>query len=208
MPSLTLGEVRRRRLAGAAACALWLGLAAAPARAGDDGAAPLWVGIASIFGFGGDSGQDPIEYRDRARLVLPPKVELPPPAASPTKGNAAWPLDPDVQRRKKEKAEKDNYVFIPVRKRTSPVPMGTSHSVVTVSATTGQGPTERPCTNGPGQACQTRPSPSMNWNPLTWVGLEKKPQTVLGPEPDRDWLTDPPKGYREPAEGEGVRLNN
>ena len=36
--------------------------------------------------------------------------------------------------------------------------------------------------------------------------MQKKPATVLGPEPDRDWLTDPPKGYREPAEGAGVKV--
>ncbi len=206
MPSLTLGEVRRGGLALTAACALWLGLAAAPARAGDDGAAPLWVGIGSIFGFGGNSDQDPIVYRDRAKLVLPPKVELPPPAASPTQANAAWPLDQEVQKRKKDKAEKDNYVFVPPQRR--PPPISDRNSVVTVSATAGMAPGERPCTNGPGQACQTRPVPSINYNPLTWVGLEKKAPTVLGPEPERDWLTDPPKGYREPAEGEGVRLDN
>ena len=80
--------------------------------------------------------------------------------------------------------------------------------VVTMSATAGQGPGQRPCNSGPGVACQTRPAPSINWNPLTWVGLQKKPQTVLGPEPDRDWLTDPPKGYRDPAEGVGARLDN
>ncbi len=205
MPSVTLGEVRRR-LAVCAACALWLGLAAAPARAGDDGAAPLWVGIGSIFGFGGGDPEDPIEYRDRARIVLPPKVELPPPAAALGRGNAAWPVDPDVQKRKKEKAEKDSYAFIPLPLRTDPVP--NHNSVVTMSATAGQPPGQRPCNAGPGQACKTRPSPSINWNPLTWVGLEKKAPTVLGPEPDRDWLTDPPKGYREPAEGEGVRLDN
>ena len=206
MPSVTLGDLRRRRLAVSAACALWLGLAAAPARAGDDGAAPIWVGIGSIFGFGGDDPEDPIEYRDRARIVVPPKVELPPPAASPTQGKTAWPVDPDVEKRKKEKAEKNNYVFIPLRKRTPPV--SDHNSVVTVSATAGQAPAERPCNAGPGQTCQTRPSPSINWNPLTWVGLQKKPQTVLGAEPNRDWLTDPPKGYREPAEGEGARVDN
>ena len=84
----------------------------------------------------------------------------------------------------------------------------TSDSVVTVSATAGQDPDERPCNAGPGVACQTRPSPSINWNPLTWVGVQKNAPTMLGPEPNRDWLTDPPKGYREPAEGEGVRVAN
>lgn len=206
MPSLTLGEVGRRRLAASAICVLWLGLASGPARAGDDGAAPIWVGIGSIFNFGGGDDQEPIEYRDRARIVLPPKVELPPPAVSPTQADAAWPLDQEAAKRKRDKAERDAYVFIPLRKRTPP-PSGPG-SVVTVSATAGQAAGQRPCTKGPGENCETRQSPSMNWNPLTWVGLEKKPQTVLGPEPDRDWLTDPPKGYREPAEGAGVRLDN
>jgi hypothetical protein len=48
----------------------------------------------------------------------------------------------------------------------------------------------------------------MNWNPLTWVGIEKKPQIVLGPEPERDSLTDPPSGYRAPVEGVGVKIDN
>lgn len=205
MRSLTLGEVRRG-VAACAACALWLGFAGAPALAGDDGSAPMWVGLSSIFGFGGPAEQDPIDYRDRAKLVLPPSATLPAPGGVNVGGTVAWPRDPDVEKRKREKAERDNYVFVPWRSRPSVTT--TRDSVVTVSATAGQGPGQRPCDKGPGGACSTRPSPSVNWNPLTWVGLEKKPPTVLGPEPDRDWLTDPPKGYREPVEGEGARMDN
>ena len=47
----------------------------------------------------------------------------------------------------------------------------------------------------------------MNWNPMTWVGLEKKPKLVLGPEPERQNLIDPPKGYRAPAEGVGAKVD-
>jgi hypothetical protein len=205
MSSLTLGE-GRRAVAACAACALWLGLADAPARAADDGAAPMWVGIGSIFGLTGNKDQEPIDYRDRAKLVLPPSVSLPPPAAAAVDGSVAWPVDPDVAKRKKAKAEKDNYVFVPLHMRD---PHVVSYGApVTVGATAGQAPGQRACVNAPGQACATRPSPSVNWNPLTWVGLEKKAPTVLGPEPDRDWLTDPPKGYREPAEGPGVQMEN
>jgi len=32
--------------------------------------------------------------------------------------------------------------------------------------------------------------------------------TVLGPEPERTSLTDPPPGYREPAEGAGVKVDS
>jgi hypothetical protein len=216
MPSLTLEGFRRSGVAIAAACALGLSLATAPARAGDDGEAPLWEGIGSVFGlesvfgFKSEDKSASIEYRDRAKLVVPPKVELPPPVASPTQGSASWPRDPDVERAKKEKAEKDNpvRVFSSNGRMIRIPPPTTGDNVVTMSATAGQGPGQRPCNSGPGVACQTNPAPSINWNPLTWVGLEKKPQTVLGPEPDRDWLTDPPKGYREPVEGAGVRVDN
>jgi hypothetical protein len=207
MSSLTLGQVRRSGLAFSAACALLLGPAAAPARAGDDGAAPLWVGLGSIVGFGGNDKQDPIEYRDRPRLVVPPKIDLPPPAVSPTQGDAAWPVDPDVQRRKKEKAESEAASPVRPGKRKAPLLLPDPGTVVTMNATAGQGPGGRPCESGPGDTCETHIGPTINWNPLTWVGLQKKPQTVLGAEPDREWLTDPPKGYRAPVEGAGVRID-
>ncbi|MBV8474613.1 MAG: hypothetical protein JO107_03635 [Hyphomicrobiales bacterium] len=204
MRSLTGGEARRA-VAACAACALWLGFAGAPAKANDDGAAPLWVGIGSIFGFGGKE-QDPIEYRDHAKLVLPPNTTLPAPGGGNVQGNAAWPRDPDIEKRKKEKAEHDNYRFVPIHMR--PPPTSTADSKVTIDATAGQGPSERSCVKGPGENCTSHNSPSIDWNPLTWVGLQKKAPTELSGEPDRDWLTDPPKGYREPAEGVGVKIDN
>ncbi|HEY1941134.1 MAG TPA: hypothetical protein VGH40_03335 [Roseiarcus sp.] len=204
MRSLTLGEARRG-VAACAACALWLGFAGAPAKAADDGAAPLWVGLGSIVGFGGKY-QDPIDYRDHAKLVLPPTMTLPPPGGANASANVAWPHDPDVERRKREKAERETYQFVPLHMRQSPTT--TRDSKVTISAVAGEGPGERPCDKGPGSNCGTHNSPSINWNPLTWVGLQKKAPTELAAEPDRDWLTDPPKGYREPAEGVGVKIDN
>jgi hypothetical protein len=186
---------------------LLIGSATAPALAGDDGAAPLWEGLGSIVGLGNDKVQDPIDYRDRAKLVVPPKMTLPPPAASPTQGDATWPADPDMQRRKKEKAEAAAIIPLGPAKRPAPRMMPDPGTSVTMNATAGQGPAGRPCDAGPGDACQTHSGPKINWNPMTWVGLEKKPQVVLGPEPDRDWLTDPPKGYREPVEGAGVHID-
>ena len=83
MPSVTLGKVGRGAAAASAACLVWLCLSASPALAGDDGAAPLWVGLGSMFGFGGAEDQPDIDYRDRPKLVVPPKMDLPPPAAAP-----------------------------------------------------------------------------------------------------------------------------
>ena len=56
--------------------------------------------------------------------------------------------------------------------------------------------------------CPEAPHGDMNWNPMTWVGLEKKPKLTLGPEPERQNLVDPPKGYRAPAEGVGAKVDN
>src|SRR5215475_1600463 len=41
-----------------------------------------------------------IDYHERSPLVIPPKVDLPPPQANATVPN--WPVDPDVKRRKEE----------------------------------------------------------------------------------------------------------
>src|SRR5271156_7208520 len=58
-------------------------LVSSPTWAGDDGAAPLWQGIGSIFGpaigftgLGGGEKPPPIEYREKGKLVLPPKTEV------------------------------------------------------------------------------------------------------------------------------------
>jgi hypothetical protein len=174
--------------------------------AGDDGAAPLWVGIGSVFGFGGDEGQPDIEYRDHAKLVVPPKMDLPAPAPSPWASATDWPRDPDVARWKADQAEKNkNKTFIP--KRDSHLPLD-PHMVVTTDYTSGMGPSLRgKCTVGPGESCDSAPAPALNWNPLTWVGIQKKPVTVLGPEPSRTSLTDPPPGFRAPVEGAGVKVD-
>ncbi len=167
--------------------------------------APLWVGIGSVFGFGGSEDQPDIDYRDHAKLVVPPKMDLPQPAPLPFASTTDWPRDPDVERWKKEQAEKkQNKTFL--IKRDSHQPLDPK-AVVTTKYTAGLGPGGSKCVAGPGESCDTAPSPSLNWNPLTWVGIQKKPVTVLGPEPARASLTDPPAGYRDPAEGAGVKVD-
>jgi hypothetical protein len=198
----------RGGLALSAAGALWLGCAGQPAIAGDDGAAPIWTSLGSVFHFGDDKVQPDIDYRDHPRLVVPPKIELPPPAAAPSAGASDWPRDPDVERFKKLKAEEEPRTpYVPAR--INRYPSLYKSDTVTTPYTSGLGPSEHKCTAGPGGSCDTaKPSAAINWNPLTWIGVEKKPQIVLGPEPQRDSLTDPPPGYRAPAEGVGVKIDN
>jgi len=211
MTRIGLGRSRCAGLAISAAGALWLVGAAQPALAGDDGQAPIWTSLGSVINFGDDKLEPDINYRDHARLVIPPKLDLPPPAASPSASATNWPRDPDVENFKKLKAKaQSNAREVPalVRDKNLNREAVSSTAVVTTPYTAGMGPSQRKCMAGPGGSCDSKPSPSINWNPLTWVGIEKKPQTVLGPEPERESLTDPPTGYRAPAEGAGVKVDN
>ena len=92
-----------------AAIALGIGLvmAAGPVRAGDDEdeddktfEEKIIEGI--MRGIGGTNMENRgIEYRERSPLVVPPKLDLPPPAATAAEVKAPnWPKDPDEQRRK------------------------------------------------------------------------------------------------------------
>jgi hypothetical protein len=64
---------------------------------------------------------------------------------------------------------------------------------VTVRAVDPEG-NEVKCTG----ACGSTSTVLSNLNPLNWVGMGKS-AAPLGPEPDREWLTDPPKGFRAPV---------
>jgi len=210
MTRIGVGRGRSVGMALSAAGALWLfGCAGQAALAGDDGAAPIWDSVGSIFGLGGGNDQPDIHYRDRPKLVVPPKMDLPPPAAAATASATDWPRDPDIERWKKEQAEKK--AFRPLIGDPSQVAnhkFPDPNSYVTTKYTAGLGPSARKCPAGPGQSCDSAPSPSLNWNPLTWVGIQKKPVTVLGAEPPRMSLTDPPQGYRDPVEGVGAKVDS
>src|SRR3954454_12891912 len=65
-----------------------------------------------MAGIGGTNMENRgIDYRERSPLVVPPKIDLPPPAATSAEVKAPnWPKDPDEQRRKPAAAarKKDN----------------------------------------------------------------------------------------------------
>jgi hypothetical protein len=215
MPSRRFRRILRGGLTVGATASLVFALATSQARAGDDGQAPIWEGIGSVFGpyLGFDKDKDPtIDYRDRGRLVLPPKIALPPPSAAAGIGNVDWPVDPDVQSQKKAKQEPKGPNKEHLGRYMPPVV--TPGSQVTMTANAGQGEAPPPCPKdaAPGACSQSDQSkyghPTFNFNPLTWVGIQKKDATVLGPEPDREDLTDPPKGLRAPVEGPGAKIDN
>src|SRR5213592_27977 len=91
-----------------AAIALGVGLvmAAGPVRAGDDEEEDDRTFEEKIIhnlmtGIGGTNMENKgIEYRERSPLVVPPRIDLPPPAAATEAKAPNWPKDPDEARRK------------------------------------------------------------------------------------------------------------
>jgi hypothetical protein len=176
-------------------------LVSLPASAGDDGDAPLWKGVSGIFGpvvgftgLGGGDKPPPIEYREHGKLVLPPNRDLPPPSSSAS-ADPSWPVNQEILRKKalKEEGKKSIAGVGDARLRyTHGFPAG---EPVTVRSVTPDGQTVKSSAGNSGSDS----SPLGNLNPLNWVGMGKA-NAPLGPEPDRDWLTDPPKGFRAPVE--------
>jgi hypothetical protein len=169
------------------------------ARAGDDGQEPLWQGIGSIFGpvigfsFGGEK-PPPIDYHEHGKIVVPPKMELPPPGSSAS-ADPDWPVNQEVLRRKAQKEEGKKTIAGVGDARQRYTQRFPPNTPVTVRAVDPEG-NEIKCEGSCGQAS----SALGNLNPLNWVGLGSKSSQPLGPEPDREWLTDPPKGFRAPVE--------
>ncbi len=168
-------------------------LASGSARAGDDGAAPLWEGIGSIFGplvgLSHDE-KDPIDYREHGKIVVPKSLDLPKPNAAPAPVGGAWPVNQENERKALAKEQEKKKIV-----GVGDVRLRNLHSFPNAPVTVGA--SDQP--GGPADQAEKPESTSMlgNLNPLGWVGMGKsKP---LGPEPDREWLTDPPTGYRAPA---------
>jgi hypothetical protein len=53
-----------------------------------------------------NGNESQIEYRERSPLVIPPSKNLPPPEQAGAGRNAAWPVDPDVKRKKEAAAKR------------------------------------------------------------------------------------------------------
>jgi hypothetical protein len=187
-------------IAGAAGIFLLVGTVAqpGPARA-EEGNQTL----RQIFGLvTGDTGQkdtDGIDYRERPPLVLPPKMELPPPQAAVEKPNPAWPNDPDLGRLKKLKAE----AKVPARQ----VNEATANPHISqaelekgrIAAEDPKSPQQNPCDYSNAPECLYTP-----WAILKKVGNKagKEDKDILTPgeEPPREYLTEPPPGFRKPTQ--------
>ena len=169
-------------------------LAAAPAFAADDGQEGLFDSIFGILGVG-DKKAPEIEYRDRAPLVLPPKMALRQPLPAGAPRPASWPVDPDVARRARDAAD-GKAILAPNSDRFRGRPLSKEELLAGRAAGAPVDPTEGPtnCSQSRGRDCiWVRP------DVLRSQGVKKEEQAgfVVGQEPDRKYLVEPPKGYRK-----------
>lgn len=158
-----------------------------------------------MSGLGATDGSETIHYRERSPLVIPPKLNLPPPESRPREG-ANWPKDPDVaERRAQRKAvrERDKWKENDPSYALTPQnldPAGQARARTAVATPQPGKDEERRIINegggilSPGQLGVTT-------NLFGLFGGKKKDaeQEKFSGEPTREALTQPPPGYQTPA---------
>ena len=156
-----------------------------------------------------------IDYRERSPLVVPPKLDLPPPeAVSSEVKTPNWPKDPDEQRRK---------AAIAARKKVKPIdPVEAARPLTPDQLAAAK--TAAPARTGEDSVQPGNPysHPILSPSQLGYSGGMfssmfggNKPETApFAGEPTRETLTQPTSGYQTPspnfAYGTGPResLNN
>ena len=187
--------VRRAAIAGSLAFGLCA--AAVPARAADDGYQNVFASVLTAVGVMSPSKSPDIEYRERPPLVVPPKSALAAPAeAKPLP--AAWPKDPDVVKRRKA----DAAARVPGENHFS-----NQRDKALSKDELLQGRAESPEQNLGDKTCGSFGNSDRNCLVLNPDELkrqgeayeaanpDRKNEVTAGVEPERDYLTQPPKGY-------------
>jgi hypothetical protein len=203
MPSFSTPFQSARALALASIAAAMFAATSAPALAGDDGQAPIWTGLGAVVGISGLTGgkekEPTIDYRERGRLVLPPKMILPPPMSAAADRTTAWPVDQEADKTRKDKEDR----LAILKSQSDLAAMRDGHRVSPDTLRSDRlGPGLGRSANGACSSSSLRDSTCGQipfHNVWEAIGLAKADEVVAGQEPDRDWLTDPPKGYRMPT---------
>jgi hypothetical protein len=151
-----------------------------------------------MAGVGGTNMENKgIEYRERSPLVVPPKIDLPPPASASADVKAPnWPKDPDEQRRKAAIAARKKENKDPAEAHRTLTPSELNKGKVAASARTSDDPIQ-PGTNN---------NPMLSPAQLGFTGSlgdlfggNKMETAPFKGEPTRDSLTQPPSGYQTPS---------
>ena len=163
------------------------------------------TGVLRIIGLSPEE-KDPIQYRERPPLVVPPNIgKLRNPEVSAAQNNPNWPQDPDVLARKRKAEEAKQ----PVAKDRSydpsygaQVPLNEAQRRNRYAGV----PTTYRDTINPNQNDRN----NLYLSPADVARVQaaaqaQQPTLRPGEEPQRQYLTEPPKGYRSAAAGAPVR---
>ena len=147
--------------------------------------------------------KDPIQYRERAPLVVPPKTQLRAPSATSASANPDWPTDPEVAARKR-KADEDRapVTWSETRRMSDKNPRLSPYEMQAGRvASSGSEAAE------PGSHRGDNSRESFWLNPMQMLAGRKddEPAERANVEPSRKALTDPPTGMRRSATGKAIQ---
>jgi hypothetical protein len=196
-----MGALRRGLRLSAIALGIGLVMTVGVARAGDDEdddktfEEKIIEGI--MAGIGGTNMDNRgIDYRERSPLVVPPKMDLPPPAGTSAEVKASnWPKDPDEARRK---------AAIAARKKAKPDPIEASR-ILTPSELNAGRTARAPASSDPLTPGDSSANPILSPSQLGFSGFtnifggNKAETAPFKGEPTRDSLVQPPPGYQTPS---------
>jgi hypothetical protein len=157
-----------------------------------------------MTGIGGTNMENRgIEYRERSPLVVPPKIDLPPPQAANSEARAAnWPKDPEIQARKARAAAKNTgrpEEVLEAARPLTPSEMAPKRAKVSSSAIDNNRPGEALSGNAVLSPSQLGVDGGMLKN-MFGGGASVQTAPFKG-EPPRESLTEPPVGYQTPSPG-------
>ncbi|QDL98924.1 hypothetical protein FLL57_17120 [Rhodopseudomonas palustris] len=203
LPTLDTSTAAMLRTVRLAAVAIGIGLVltAGVAHAEDDGddttfEEKIIKGLMS--GIGATNMENSgINYRERSPLVVPPKLDLPPPETAAAAAPAPnWPKDADLQRRKEIRAAESKAKPSPWE---SAQPL-TPSQLKSVRAEAGKGGND-PMQPGNQQNNPMLSPSQLGFNGSLWsvFGGSKTETATFSGEPTRETLTQPPVGYQTPS---------
>ncbi len=143
-----------------------------------------------------------IDYRERSPLVVPPKIDLPPPAVTSKTVNVPnWPKDPDEARHKAAVASRKNDDKDPLKAARVLTPAEMAAGKTAKPAPTGMGDSDTLVPGGePGRTAILSPSQLGFTGSMFKVFKGNSSETApFKGEPTRETLTQPPVGYQTPS---------
>jgi hypothetical protein len=151
-----------------------------------------------MAGIGGTNMENRgIDYRERSPLVVPPKLDLPPPESVKSEvKDPNWPKDPDEARRK---------AAIAARKKQNKDPIESARILTPSELNAARTAPPARTNNDPVQPGNSNTNPILSPSQLGYSGglsLFGGNKTETAPfkgEPTRESLTQPPSGYQTPS---------